>query len=69
MDDGIMLKDKYEEKIYRMQKKILLFFQLSWLAQAIRYPDVFCFGDHPAHPVLIDCLKHPLDDTKETWTW
>ncbi|CAF0830698.1 unnamed protein product [Rotaria sordida] len=43
--------------------------QLSWLAQAIRYPDVFCFGDHPAHPVLIDCLKHPLDDTKETWTW
>ncbi|CAM4904070.1 unnamed protein product [Rotaria socialis] len=43
--------------------------QLSWLAQAIRYPDVFCFGDHPAHPVLIDCLKHPLEDTKETWTW
>ncbi|CAF4333489.1 unnamed protein product, partial [Adineta steineri] len=43
--------------------------QLSWLAQAIRYPDVFCFGDHPAHPVLIDCLKHPLDDSKDTWTW
>ncbi|CAF0989426.1 unnamed protein product [Adineta ricciae] len=43
--------------------------QLSWFAQAIRYPDVFCFGDHPARPVLIDCLKHPLDDSKETWTW
>ncbi|CAF3833846.1 unnamed protein product, partial [Rotaria sordida] len=43
--------------------------QLSWIAQATRHPDIFCFGDHPAHPVLIDCLKHPLDDTKETWTW
>ncbi|CAF4680239.1 unnamed protein product, partial [Rotaria magnacalcarata] len=43
--------------------------QLSWVTQAIRYPDIFCFGDHPAHPVLIDCLKHPLDDTKEIWTW
>ncbi|CAF0747026.1 unnamed protein product, partial [Didymodactylos carnosus] len=43
--------------------------QLSWFAQAIRNPDIFCFGDYPAHPVNIDCLKHPPDDSKETWTW
>ncbi|CAF1576548.1 unnamed protein product, partial [Adineta ricciae] len=43
--------------------------QLSWLVQAIRHPDVFCFGDFPAHVVSNDCLKYALDDTKETRTW
>ncbi|CAF0872020.1 unnamed protein product, partial [Didymodactylos carnosus] len=43
--------------------------QLSWFAQAIRNSDIFCFGDYPAHPVNIECLKHLPDDSKETWTW
>jgi len=43
--------------------------QLSWLAQAIRYPDVFCLGDWPVQSVLIDCLKHPFEESRDTSTW
>ena len=44
--------------------------QLSFIVQALRNPDVFCFADYPCHTVVTDILKSaPDDDNRDITTW
>lgn len=44
--------------------------QMSLISQIIKNPDIFCFGDHPHHPVAVDILKSvPESDNKEISNW
>lgn len=44
--------------------------QLSFVLQALRHNDVFCFADHLLDVVVIDILKSaPNDDDREIATW
>lgn len=44
--------------------------QLSFIAHALKNPDVFCFADYPCHPVSIDILKTPPDEeNRDIATW
>lgn len=44
--------------------------QLSFIVQALRNPDVFCFADYPCHTVVTDILKAaPDDDNRDITTW
>ncbi|XP_013184897.1 CCR4-NOT transcription complex subunit 1 isoform X2 [Amyelois transitella] len=44
--------------------------QMSLISNIIKHPDIFCFADHPFHPVSIDLLKSPPEsDNKEIATW
>ncbi|XP_059059892.1 CCR4-NOT transcription complex subunit 1-like isoform X2 [Achroia grisella] len=44
--------------------------QMSLISAIIKHPDIFCFADHPFHPVQIDLLKSPPEtDNKEIATW
>ena len=45
-------------------------FQLSFILQSLRNPDVFCFADYPCHSVVIDILKAaPDDENRDIATW
>ena len=49
---------------------IFLIIKLSWIETALYNPDIFCFGDLPCHPVVLDILKSPPDDAnREIRTW
>lgn len=55
---------------FKKYNNYLLSFQLSFIVQSLRNPDVFCFADYPHHPVVIDILKTAPDDEKrEIGTW
>lgn len=44
--------------------------QMSLISHILKHSDVFCFADHPFHPVSIDILKSPPEtDNKEVGTW
>ena len=49
---------------------VLLIFQLSFIMQSLRHPDVFCFADYLTDVVVCDILKSaPSDDDREVSTW
>ncbi|KAK2193621.1 hypothetical protein NP493_11g11020 [Ridgeia piscesae] len=44
--------------------------QLSWINQALKNPDVFCFADYACHTVVVDILKTPPDEeNRDIATW
>jgi CCR4-NOT transcription complex subunit 1 len=49
---------------------MIVILQLSFIVQALRNPDVFCFADFPCHTVVTDILKSaPDDDNRDITTW
>lgn len=48
----------------KLISNIFSLFQLSFIVQSLRNPDVFCFADYPCHAVVIDILKTAPDDEK-----
>lgn len=59
-----------KEEIEQFTECKLNFLQLSFIVQALRNPDVFCFADYPCHTVVTDILKAaPDDDNRDITTW
>ena len=49
---------------------LCILFQLSFILQSLRNPDVFCFADYPCHTVVVDILKAaPDDENRDIATW
>ena len=52
------------------QINCIFYFQLSFILQSLRHPDVFCFADYLTDVVVCDILKSaPSDDDREVSTW